>query len=80
MAETVFVATYGHKYGEDVWVYRSAERAELKRQSLANEWWDKELESLPKPTDPVELADTYFTVMFERMNEFFDVAEHTIID
>lgn len=59
----IFVVVWEHRYGQDVWAFASRERAEEKRISIAEEWFDTECSHLEKPEDRGELADLYFETM-----------------
>lgn len=56
----VFVVVWEHRYGQDMWVFTSLERAKEQRRKIAEEWFDKECPHLDKPEDRDELADMYF--------------------
>lgn len=75
----VWVAVYEHKYGEDVWVFDTPEKAEAKRQELAERWFSVELPGDEAPNDPVELADFYFDRMYEIGEEFFHIDECEVL-
>ena len=59
----IFVVVWEHRYGQDVWAFASRERAEEKRISIAEEWFDMECSHLEKPKDREELANLYFNTM-----------------
>lgn len=73
----VFVTIWFHRYGEDVAVRSTREKAEEDRQRVAAENWDQEIgPDTPKPEDPVALADAYFEIMGEAPQpEYFDTHE-----
>ena len=68
----VWVASYEYPYGIDLLAFETVDGAELWRQQIAEEWFDQELPDLDKPTDPVDLADTYFGNVY---GEYFSFSE-----
>lgn len=59
----VYVVVWEHRYGEDVWVFKTHEQAQEKRISIAEAWFDSECNYLNKPQDRQELADLYFETL-----------------
>lgn len=76
----IFIAIWTHKHGEDVGVYKTAEGAEKWRQTIANEWWKKEMGADEMPADPRLAADAYFDALGEDIGEFFCVYHKTLED
>ena len=56
----VYVLVWNHKYGNEVYVFTTRERAEEKRRFIAETWFNAECSHLEKPKDRDELADMYF--------------------
>ena len=56
----IYVLTWEHKYGQNVWAFASLERAQEQRRKIAEEWFDVECSHMEKPEDRDELADLYF--------------------
>lgn len=72
--QNVFVATYEHKHGTDIRVFRTREQAEGWRREVADEWWDEEFDDFPRPTDPQsDIGEAYFDRMRDRGEEFFSI-------
>lgn len=72
--QNVFVATYEHKYGTDIRVFRTREQAEAWRRAVADMWWDEEFDNFPRPTDPsADIGEVYFARMRDRGEEFFSI-------
>ena len=71
----VYVAIYEHKHGRDVRVFATDALAEAWRQEIASYWWDKEMDSAPRPDDPHELANEYF----DTIEEFFGIEETELV-
>jgi hypothetical protein len=69
----IWLCTYTHRHGTDVYPYSTEEKANAKRIALADEWFDLEL-SIEKPEDPTKMADLYWTTMEER-DETFDISQ-----
>lgn len=60
--EYVYVAIYTHRYGNDIAVYRTEEKARAWAESLARDYWDDWYDE-PMPTENV--AEAYFNGMGE---------------
>lgn len=74
----VFVTVWSHRHGEDITVFDSAEKAELHRQSIAQNEWESEMEKpMPEAEPPNVIADLYFDKMGDQWSksEFFTVHE-----
>lgn len=74
----VFVTIYEHRYGTDVEVYRTLERAEQLMSDIAREYWS---EKFPNEVMPVyEVGDSYFSLMSEQggYTESFSITEHEL--
>lgn len=56
----VYVLVWGHKYGDEVYVLTTRERAQEQRRKIAETWFSAECGHLDKPEDRGELADMYF--------------------
>lgn len=76
--EKVHVATYEHKHGRDIRVFRSAAGADAWRGQIAADSWEIENYGKPKPSDTVELTSAYWESVSER--EWFNVEEIDIED
>ena len=76
MTQYVWVATYSHKYGSDVSVFSTKEKAEQWREEVAANWFDKELPEKKRPDTPSKLADVYFANVFE---ESFDIEQMAVL-
>lgn len=63
--ETVHVALYEHRHGNDIRVLTSPEGVAKWRREIADEWFENEFDE-PKPSDPQAMTDVYF----ERVGEF----------
>lgn len=72
----VFVATYEHRHGRDISVFKTREGAEAWAISLATEYWEAELGQRPMPADGSDLADEYFHLVDD---EYFDVEECEVV-
>jgi hypothetical protein len=70
--DQVFVATYEHRHGRDVCVFRTEAGVEAWRTSIAKEYWNEENDDETLPADDV-IADAYFDLMEEREREWFTV-------
>jgi len=72
--QNVFVATYEHKHGTDIRVFRTREQAEAWRREVADTWWEEEFDDFPRPTDPqIDIGEAYFDRMRDRGEEFFSI-------
>jgi len=72
----VYVATYSHKHGDDIRVFKSKKTAEDWRIKLADEYWrDFFGEDYEKPNDKEKMADIYFDTLRDSDCEFFGVEE-----
>ncbi len=56
----VYAATYEHRHGSDVRVFKTAEGAEAWRVEIALQWWEKEFGDEPMPTEPGTAANEYW--------------------
>lgn len=73
---TVYVATYEHRHGTDIRVFSNDGAAEIWRQAIAQEWWEKELASpMPEADTPAQIANLYFDALDD---EWFNVQQATI--
>lgn len=70
MPDSIIIATYQHKHGSDVRAFANEEGAEAWRQEIAASFWDQATDK-PKPSDPVEMADFYFTLGESYGDEWF---------
>lgn len=72
---TVWIASYSHKYGEDLCAFSTEEKAWAWADQIAREWWGAEFvdEDLPE----VEPGKAYFERMAD-LGEFFTVQESAI--
>jgi hypothetical protein len=75
--DQVFVATYEHRHGRDVCVFRTEAGVETWRTSIAKEYWAEESDD-EAPADDV-IADAYFDKMSEREREWFTVETAVVI-
>jgi hypothetical protein len=72
--QNVFVATYEHKHGTDIRVFRTRAQAEAWRREVADMWWEEEFDDFPRPTDPqTDIGEAYFDRMRDRGEEFFGI-------
>lgn len=71
----VWIASYRHKYGEDLCAFSTEEKAWAWADGIAREWWGEEImnEDLPE----VEPGKAYFERMADR-GEFFTVQKSAI--
>ena len=74
VGQNLWVAVYEHKYGTDTFACTTRLAAEILREGVAAQSWGAEMGSLPKPSDPEELADAYFDEMGSH-GEFFSIQE-----
>lgn len=64
MTDTVYVATWGHKHGNYIRIFKSKQGALNWRTELANDFWDDEMpKDTPRPEDPQAMADEYWGYM-----------------
>ena len=68
----VIVALYEHRFGLDCRVFARPEQAEVWRQDIAQNWWERELPDEDMPTNPVVAANDYFALVTK---ESFKVRE-----
>ena len=60
----VFVAIWSHQYGEDIAVFDTPLKAELHRQSIAQNEWESEMDKpMPESDPPNVIADMYFDAL-----------------
>lgn len=79
MSAKVIVAIYTHRHGTDVRVFATSEGANVWRNDLADEWWERELGTgLPTDKTPDEIAAAYWSAM-ESRDEFFETEEHEVV-
>lgn len=72
--QNVFVATYEHKHGTDIRVFRTQGQAEAWRREVADMWWEEEFDDFPRPADPaIDIGEAYFDRMRDRGEEFFSI-------
>lgn len=72
--QNVFVATYEHKHGTDIRVFRTQGQAEAWRREVADTWWEEEFDDFPRPADPaIDTGEAYFDRMRDRGEEFFSI-------
>lgn len=73
MRTVVFVAVYNHRYGNDVRVFTTEDKALAWRTAIAQEWWEEELRDEPKPDDAT-IGEEYFNALSDRCDEeSFDI-------
>lgn len=77
VGQNLWVAVYEHKYGTDTFACTTRLAAEILREGVAAQSWEAEMGTLPKPSDPEELADAYFDEMGSH-GEFFSIQETTL--
>lgn len=77
VGQNLWVAVYEHKYGMDTFACTTRLAAEIIREGVAAQFWEAEMGTLPKPSDPEELADAYFDEMGSH-GEFFTIQETTL--
>ena len=72
----VYVATYEHKHGNDMRVFKKRKSAEKWRIELADEYWrDYFGEDYKKPSDKEKMADIFFDSVTGADVEFFNIEE-----
>lgn len=65
----VYVAIYGHEYGEDVRVFDDITKARAWRDKIAEEWWDHEFPDESRPAE--DIGEAYF----DKHGDFLDKEE-----
>ncbi|HEY3838120.1 MAG TPA: hypothetical protein VGL72_16185 [Bryobacteraceae bacterium] len=70
--QTVFVATYEHKHGTDIRVFRTRAQAEAWRTEVASTWWEDEFPDVERPAE-AEIGEVYFDRMRDHGEEFFSI-------
>ena len=77
MVQTVFVATYEHRYGRDLRVFSNEEAAQNWKNEVFEEWGTVEF-----PDDPPSNAEEYFERMAEQPGheEFFTIEAVSVED
>jgi hypothetical protein len=74
----VIVATYEHRHGQDVRVFKTGEGASRWRQEIVRLWFHEACAE-SKPGNDEEAADVYFSTMGERdKGEWFTTEEHEV--
>ena len=58
---TVWILNISHRHGIDTWVCASEDRAYQRLIQYVDEWWDREMENTPRPTDNNISVEKYFS-------------------
>lgn len=78
--QTVFVALYSHKHGDDIRVFKTYDAACSWKAEIADNWWDTEFPTEDKP-DPLDIGDAYFEMMNSHLGEeYFSITEASLED
>lgn len=72
----VIVAVWEHKYGEDIRVFDSEEKALAWKDEIALTWWVEEFPDDDRPKEKV--GEEYFDRMSERAQEWFYHTTHEV--
>jgi len=74
----VFIATFEHRHGSDVRVFRREESAEAWGIALAAEYWGESMVGVDRPADPADAAAAYWERMSEIGEEWFSVVAQEV--
>lgn len=77
--QNVVVATYDHKYGTDIRVFKTRKSAEKWKSQIAWEYWNDEFQDETRPPE-TEIGDAYFEMMLDRGEESFTVHNISVED
>jgi hypothetical protein len=65
---TLYALMITHKYGTDIWVFTTEEKARRKLAKWARSWWTKEIDGQEMPADDADVIDQYFEAARPRVN------------
>ena len=75
--QSVFVAVYSHKYGEDIRVFTTERAAQSWKNEIGEEWFSVEFPHDPRPTESI--GEAYFDLQLNcGMSEWFSITETQI--
>ena len=64
----IWVGIYNHRFGTDVQLFSTEEKAKAWRTALAKEWWDDAFPDEERPDDD-SIGDEYFRLMMDICSE-----------
>lgn len=76
----VIVASYRHKHGTDVRIFRTEAGADKWREDIATNDWDMEMDDTPAPADAKERANRYWEAMNDSDREWFETETADVED
>ena len=77
MTQTVYVAVYSSKYGDEVAVFNNIKAAQTWREDIAQEYWSDYFEK-EKPESKEDSANIYWDRLSQFGEEFFSIYERRL--
>ncbi|WP_091744813.1 hypothetical protein [Methylobacterium sp. ap11] len=74
MTDTIYIAVYRHRHGEDIYAYATEAAALKARDDLANEQWKCEIEGKREPKQ--KIGERYFGLVED---EKFEIPKRVVL-